>query len=265
MEGVFFSINKSMVRAEDKNLQPATEYNFLDTLVSLFIYATGFPHLLFWTGVFSIIGRLFPGEKYDPLTHWVARLLSKHAGFKVKVIGKEKIKKGVPYIFVVNHVNAFDLFTVYGALPVYCRSFEDISHFKIPIYGHLIKVVGQVPVSREDKEITRKAYEKAKEMLSKGHSFVVFPEGHRTRDGSLGHFYSGAFRLAIETQTQIVPVVQRGARRVARKGDWRIRPGVVEVVFGDPIPTSGLTLNEVEVLKERVRQIMAEMLVGDEA
>ena len=251
-----------MVKPEDKTLQPATEYNFIDTIVSIFIYATGIPHLLFWTGIFSIIGRLFPGEKYDPLTHWVARLLARHAGFKIKVIGREKIKKG-PYIFVVNHVNAMDLFTIYGALPVYCRSFEDISHFNIPIYGRLIKAVGQVPVSRTDKEITKKGYEKAKEMLSKGHSFVVFPEGHRTRDGSLGKFYPGAFRLAIETEVPIVPVVQRGARKIARKGDWRIRPGVVEVIFSDPIPTKGLKLDDIDRLKEEVRQIMAEILAGE--
>ena len=115
----------------------------------------------------------------------------------------------------------------------------NVAHFRIPGYGWFMRIVGQLPVDRKDKELTARSFEQALEMLRRGESFCVFPEGHRTRDGRLGRFYPGAFRLALSARVPIVPVAVRGLRNLCPPGEWRIRPGRVQVFFGRPIPVEG--------------------------
>lgn len=249
-----------MTEDQEKNLQPAINYNFLDTIVSSFVYITGIPHLIFWALFYLIIGKIFKPHQYDKISHFTARIMAWHVGYRLKIIGKDNIIKNKPYVFVINHVNRFDIFATYASIPGFYRSFEDITHFKMFIYGQLIKSVGQVPVSRNDKTITDEGFRKAVEMLKNNFSFAVFPEGHRTVDGSVGKFYPGAFKLAIEASVPIIPVVQKGSRKLARKGDWRLRPGAVEFIIGTPITTEGLTPDDVDSLKDKVRTIMIQML-----
>jgi len=124
---------------------------------------------------------------------------------------------------------------VFQSIPYFHRSFQDESHFKVPIYGGCIRVFGQVPVRRRDKEFNRRAFEHAAEMIRNGDSFVVFPEGHRTRDGRLGKFYPGGFRLARLAGVPVIPMAIKGLRNVSPASDWRIRPGRVDVLFGEPL------------------------------
>ena len=125
---------------------------------------------------------------------------------------------------------------VFQSIPYFHRSFQDEAHFKIPIYGGCIRVFGQVPVRRKDKAFNKIAFEKATEMIHGGDSFVVFPEGHRTRDGRLGPFYPGGFRLAKQAEVSVIPMAMKGLRNGCPAGDWRLRPGRVDVLFGEPIP-----------------------------
>jgi 1-acyl-sn-glycerol-3-phosphate acyltransferase len=99
-------------------------------------------------------------------------------------------------------------------------------------------------------------------MIHGGDSFVVFPEGHRTRDGRLGSFYPGAFRLAVQAGVPVVPMGLRGLRNVCPAGDWRIRPGTVDVLFGEPIATSHLTEADAPDLARRTRAALNDLLAA---
>jgi 1-acyl-sn-glycerol-3-phosphate acyltransferase len=91
-------------------------------------------------------------------------------------------------------------------------------------------------------------------------SFAVLPEGTRTRDGKLGPFKRGGFLLALETGLDILPVVQTGAYRIARKGSLLIRPGRVDIAIEPAVSTAGYTKENAGELIERVRRVFLDRL-----
>lgn len=240
---------------------PLRPFSTAETALSLAIWGAGMAHLGSWLTLFVLLDKTFlPGTRFDRLGKFVCRRVTDLAGIRVRRHGLERLQPGASYVFCINHVSLLDLFVVFQSIPYFHRSFQDISHFKVPIYGGCIRVFGQIPVDRKDKELNRKAFERAVEMLHSGESFVVFPEGHRTRDGRLGRFYPGGFRLAVQAQVPVVPMGMRGLRNVCPAGDWRIRPGTVDVLFGEPIPTTGLTLADVDDLARRSRAALNALL-----
>ena len=161
-------------------------------------------------------------------------------------------------IFICNHVNIFDPFVVYSAIPQFVRGFELESHFTIPVYGWMMGRFGNVPVpdgrSREGLErMTRKA----DDALKSGISLVAFAEGGRTRDGHVGRFHRGVFKLAQRFGTPIVPMSIVGSYQFFRTGHWMMHPGKITVYLHDTIETSQIDRSEVNALAERVHAIVA--------
>lgn len=227
--------------ADDETLELHTEplepFTLLETVMAVPLWALGLTHLGAWLAAFIVADKtVLDGRRYDEWGKFVCRRVTGLAGVKVVQHGLEHLEPGKSYIFCINHTSLLDLFVVFQSIPYFHRSFQDESHFKIPIYGGCIRVFGQVPVRRGDKEFNRLAFEKAAEMIRSGDSFVVFPEGHRTRDGKLGKFYPGGFRLARQANVPVIPMALKGLRNVCPAGDWRLRPGRVDVIFGEPIP-----------------------------
>jgi len=240
---------------------PAVPFTLAENAMNLVIWPLGLAHLSGWLGVFTLLDRtVMSGQRFDKLGKLVCRLATSLAGVRVRRQGLHHLDPGTSYVFCVNHVSLLDLFVVFQSIPHFHRSFQDAAHFKIPIYGHCIRLFGQLPVERGNRRLNYQAFEHAKELLRGGDSFLVFPEGHRTRDGRLGPFHSGAFRLAIQAGTPVVPMCLRGLRAICPAGDFRIRPGTVDVLFGDPIPTQGLSMKDVEPLSQRTHAIMNEIL-----
>jgi 1-acyl-sn-glycerol-3-phosphate acyltransferase len=228
--------------------EPLRPFSALETIAALPLWTLGLTHLGSWLVVFNVLDKtVLPGSRFDRLGKFVCRRVTGLAGIRVVQHGLEHLAPGASYIFCINHVSLLDLFVVFQSIPYFHRSFQDERHFRIPVYGGCIRVFGQVPVRRGDKEFNRRAFERAAEMIRAGDSFVVFPEGHRTRDGRLGAFYPGGFRLARQAGVPVVPMALKGLRNVCPAGDWRLRPGRVDVIFGEPIsPDSG---DEVELAR----------------
>ncbi len=161
-------------------------------------------------------------------------------------------------IFICNHVNIFDPFVIYSAIPQFVRGFELESHFKIPVYGWMMGRFGNVPVpdapSRESLEIMT---ERAKLALDSGVSLIAFPEAGRTRDGHVHPFKKGIFNLAHKFGVPIVPMSIVGSYQFFQTGDWILHPGKITVYLHDTIDTSGITRAELEDLRERVQDIVA--------
>lgn len=167
-----------------------------------------------------------------------------------------------PVILVSNHVNMFDGFILRAALPdaLSFRALELESHFAWPVYGTAMRLYGNIPIAHHAPRAALVSLQCARRVLEKSISLLVLPEGHRTRDGALGRFMSGPFRLALETGAPILPVVMAGAYRCKRYGHPRVRPGVVSVRIGEPIgPATGGQLGERE-LRTLVRETMEQML-----
>ena len=251
--------------ARDQDLEvyqePLTPFGPRDTLVSLGLWPVALAQMGCWLPIFVLLDRFFiPGRDIDRLARFVSRMITLSVGIWVRVKGREHFQPGQAYVIAFNHVSLLDTPVFVQAVPVYSRTFQEMGHQKIPLYGRFVRLMGQLPVQRGNKRLNDESYAAALEMLRQGKSFGVLPEGHRTRDGRIGPFYPGAFRLAIEAGAPIIPTVTRGLRNLCPAKEWRVRPGKVEVLFGAPIPTADLTLNDTESLADRVRAEMNRLL-----
>jgi 1-acyl-sn-glycerol-3-phosphate acyltransferase len=241
---------------------PLVPFTTKDTLVSLGLWSIALAQMAAWLPVFALLDRtVLPGRRIDGLARLVCWLGTRSVGIHVQQHGLEHVQRGRAYLIALNHVSLLDTPVLVQSVPVYARTFQDAAHFKIPVYGRFVRIMGQLPVSRADRELNRQSYAQALEMLRSGQSFAVFPEGHRTRDGRLGEFYLGGFRLAIQAGVPVLPACSRGLRNLCPAKEWRFRPGKVDVIFGEPVPTDGMTLDDAPQLAERVRARMNELLL----
>jgi 1-acyl-sn-glycerol-3-phosphate acyltransferase len=161
-------------------------------------------------------------------------------------------------IFISNHVNVFDPFVVYSAIPQFFRGFELESHFKIPIYGWMMRRFGNVPIpdapTRESLEIMT---QRAKAALDSGISLIAFAEGSRTRDGHVQPFKKGIFNLAQKFSVPIVPVSIAGSYEFFQTGNWMLYPGKITVFLHDTIETSKVNRAGVDALRRQVQSTVA--------
>ncbi len=117
--------------------------------------------------------------------------------------------------------------------------------------------MGQIPVSRKSGIKAMESLRRAAALIRRKNNFscAVFPEGTRTRDGKLGPFKKGGFLLALETGLDILPLVQKGAFKINRRGSLLIHPGRIEFSIEKPIPVSGHTKENIAQLMEKVRSV----------
>jgi 1-acyl-sn-glycerol-3-phosphate acyltransferase len=161
-------------------------------------------------------------------------------------------------IFICNHVNIFDPFVIYSAIPQFVRGFELESHFKIPIYGWMMGRFGNVPVpdapSREGLKIMT---ERAKAALDSGVSLIAFAEGSRTRDGHVQPFKKGIFKIAQKFGAPIVPMSIVGSYEFFQTGNWMLHPGKIIVYLHDAIDSAQVKQEDADELRQRVQEIVA--------
>jgi 1-acyl-sn-glycerol-3-phosphate acyltransferase len=180
------------------------------------------------------------------------------AGVKFEVKRSPGFDPEKTSIFISNHVNIFDPFVLYSAVPQFLRGFELESHFKIPIYGWMMGRFGNVPVpdnpTRAGLEVMTRRGQAA---LDSGISLLAFPEASRTRDGHIQEFKKGIFNIAQKFGTPIVPVSVVGSYQFFQTGSWILHPGKITVYLHDTIDTTRISRAEVDALRQRVREIVA--------
>lgn len=180
------------------------------------------------------------------------------AGVKFEVRRSSGFDPARTSIFICNHVNLFDAFVIYSAIPQFVRGFELESHFRYPIYGWMMGRFGNVPVpdtpSREGFEVMT---QRGKAALDSGISLIAFAEGSRTRDGHIQPFRKGIFNLAQKFGVPIVPMSIVGSFEFFQTGNWMLYPGKIKVYLHDTMDTANLSRADVEGLRRRVQEIVA--------
>jgi 1-acyl-sn-glycerol-3-phosphate acyltransferase len=158
------------------------------------------------------------------------------------------------YIYVSNHNSYLDAIAVVLSISGSVKPLGKIEMVKTPLFGMIYKRV-VVLIDRKDKESRARSVEELKTDLARGQSILIFPEGTMNKtESNLADFYDGAFRLAIETQTDIAPMAILNARNLLpRANPLDVKPGTVTCVFDEPIQVAGLKPEDLEDLKERVR------------
>ena len=175
------------------------------------------------------------------------------AGIRYRVTGREHIPADRAVVFCSNHESNVDPPVLFQALHKRLHVLFKAELTRLPILGKVMVAGGFVPVERDKREASMASIERAADSIRSGNSFLIFPEGTRSRTSEMLPFKKGGFIMAIKAQAPIVPVAVAGGRAAMQKGSWFVRPVMVDVKIGKPVETAGLSLDDRDELIEVVR------------
>lgn len=189
---------------------------------------------------------------------WLARRVWAPGALAI-LLGRVRVEResdfdwSTTHVFVSNHQSMADIPAMFFALRTCIRFIAKKELFGMPVVGWYLRSTGMIPVDRARRSAaTRNLLREAERDLT-GTSIIAFPEGTRSRDGSVGAFKRGVFLLAIQRQLPVVPVAVEGTRHLVDRSGVRGRPARIRVRIGAPIPTEGMSAEDLPALQERAR------------
>lgn len=192
--------------------------------------------------------------------HLWARPVILILGGRVKVRGKENLKKGEHYLIIANHTSYSDIPSLFRAVPFYLHFIAKAELRKVPLLGWYMSKSGMIFIDRQNKTKSRESLSDAAALIKKGKSVVIFPEGTTSDDGKIAPFKKGGMHLALESESTILPVRIKGTNKIWPSANYfNLRSGKVEVIIGEPIPHSIYKEEELDVFLPRLRQQIIEM------
>lgn len=213
--------------------------------------------------VSSLFGKIKGGNFLYSLCLLWADLLYPLYGMRHINIFQSPHDHSKQYVFVFNHISFWDIPVIMKTIRrQHFRVLGKAEMGKIPVFGFLYRQA-VVMVDRSSAEARAKSVKQLKSVISKGISVVIAPEGtFNTTHQPLKEFYDGAFRVAIETQTPIKPLLFLDAYdRMGYESVFSLTPGKTRSVFLQEVSVEGLTIEDVPALKNKVYKIMEEKLM----
>ncbi len=195
-----------------------------------------------------------------PWAHFGGRLWLRLSGTDWNLKGLEKLDPNRTYIFAANHRSYLDTSVLFNCINRRIGLFAKKELLKVPIFGYGMGYVNIMAIDRSSLERAATTVRAATDKIRSGRSFGVFVEGRRAYPGELLPFKKGAFYMAVETGTPVVPVVFKNTDKLMGKGTGEAKPGTIEVLFLDPVEVEGLSGEDVKGLTEKVRMLIADEL-----
>lgn len=197
-----------------------------------------------------LLGRKLSWIGYSFLWIW-SRIFSLLTFIRYDLKGRENIQRKTSYIYVSNHTSFLDIPGVRLLIPGEFRPIAKRELLKIPVFGFIVKAA-TVVVDRSNAQSRKQSMEELREILKGGMSILVFAEGTQNRTKEIFQpFKDGAFRIAVDSQLPILPIVVVGAGPLMPPGTLTIKPGKIKVIAGEPISVEGLTIDDVPALKQK--------------
>ncbi|MBN2547187.1 MAG: 1-acyl-sn-glycerol-3-phosphate acyltransferase [Spirochaetes bacterium] len=210
-------------------------------IFSIFLWIYWWTIAVIFIPLIIIISYFIPKKYHNNIVVFLCRLLTYSIFFIPKLIYKENKELPYPVIYVANHVSFFDLFISGSVLPGNPRGMESVDHFKKPFYGWFLKRFDQIPIDLGNRKSIINSFNKIIEILkNKKRNILIMPEGHRTIDGKVGDFKTGAFYLSRKSNIPVVPVVYKGLFERANKSIF-LKPGKFDVIIYPPVYPENFT------------------------
>jgi 1-acyl-sn-glycerol-3-phosphate acyltransferase len=245
------------------DLSNPSDRGFAVTMWSLWSWLVLGVVVLIWLPLMALV-RIVTSP-FDRGRYWTGRLFRKLAVvhqrlnplWRFEVRGTLPTDPRRPYVVVSNHESFVDILLI-SHLPWEMKWLSKVEMFKIPVVGWLMRLANDVPLRRGERDSVVAALAACHDRLRQRVSVMVFPEGTRSPSGEMGSFKDGAFRLAIEAGTPILPLAVHGTRSALRKHDWRLGRSHAFVEVLEPIDTTGFTLDDVATLRDMTRDRIVE-------
>ena len=221
------------------------------TLIILFIYG------LLAVLVIPVLFFCYLVRYSQPLIligKWAIWLGQKILGIRLEVSGLENIDKKASYVFMANHLSIIDGPMLFMIIPQSVRVILKKEVFRIPIIAQAMKQVGFIPVDRKRLRGGKESIDRAsRHIKEKSCSFLIFPEGTRSRDGKLQPFKRGGFFLALASLAPIVPVSIQGSYELMPRGGFFVKKGKVRASFHPAVSVKGFSRESLPQLIDRVK------------
>jgi len=208
----------------------------------------------------TLMAMVLPIKIYNRPGRALLRGLVWLFGGRVCVEGLEQVDPARGYLFMSNHVSLFDIPVLGGYIPNLARGLQAAEQFNWPIVGWFLRAIGNIPISRENARASWASMQKAAQIIKNGTSVILLPEGTRTRTGKLSEFKKMPFHFAKMAEVPIVPIGLSGLYQFKNRGSWLVRPGLIKVRFGRPIPVEQIADCKVDELRLLVRERISEMI-----
>jgi 1-acyl-sn-glycerol-3-phosphate acyltransferase len=222
-------------------------------VISLYVLVAGLVGMLLatvfgWGDILYILG------------HGGVRLALALSGIRYRLAGAEHLPHHRAAVYCANHQSNVDPPLLFTALHPRMHVLYKAELERMPILARAFRMGGFIPVNRNNKEDAMRSIDAGVASIREGHSFLIFPEGTRSKTEELLPFKKGGFIMAIKAQAPIVPVAIRGGREAMRRGSRIVRPVTVNIRVGEPIETAGMTLEDRDRLIEAVRLAIKSLL-----
>ena len=227
-------------------------------LVSLWVWFAIAALLVLWLPVMAVV-RLLDRDPAHYRSGYALRIVGRlityvNPFWNIEVDGDFPENPRNPYVVVSNHLSQGDP-PIVARVPWEMKWVAKIALFRLPVTGWLLRMSGDIPVDRRDRDSRAGVLKKASDYLRKKCSVMFFPEGTRSRDGRVQQFANGAFRLAIKEEVPVLPIVIEGTQEALPKHSlwFRPNPDLMRVRVLPPVESDSYEVGEAQDLQRDVR------------